>query len=260
MGNLRLVLGQTRYSLLSTSRNPRAVIFTIAFPVILLVLFNEIFIGSGNDTTKVAGHTVDASSYFTAGLIAYAVSLLCFTQPLVMLTAQRERGQLKRLRGTPVPSWTFITSQVLRSVVLASVVGGLMLILGAVFWDVNLSAAAVGRFVLFLLLGTGALCSLGVAMTAFTTTEDTASSIGPFTVVMLSFISGVWIPIDTLPSWLQEVGRIFPLYHVAQGMQLSVAGFGINTDDVAALVIWAAIGIALASRSFKWEPQGRTAE
>jgi ABC-2 type transport system permease protein len=97
-------------------------------------------------------------------------------------------------------------------------------------------------------------------MTAFTTTEDTASSIGPFTVVMLSFISGVWIPIDTLPSWLQEVGRIFPLYHVAQGMQLSVAGFGINTDDVAALVIWAAIGIALASRSFKWEPQGRTAE
>jgi ABC-2 type transport system permease protein len=260
MGNLGLVLAQTRYSLLSTSRNPRAVIFTIAFPVILLVLFNEIFIGSGNDTTKVAGHTVDASSYFTAGLIAYAVSLLCFTQPLVMLTAQRERGQLKRLRGTPVPSWTFITSQVLRSVVLATVVGSLMLILGVVFWDVNLSAAAVARFVLFLLLGTGALCALGVAMTAFTTTEDTASSIGPFTVVMLSFISGVWIPIDTLPSWLQEVGRIFPLYHVAQGMQLSVAGVGINADDVAALLVWAVVGIVLASRDFKWEPQGRAPE
>jgi ABC-2 type transport system permease protein len=260
MGNLGLVLAQTRYSLLSTSRNPRAVIFTIAFPVILLVLFNEIFIGSGNDTTKVAGHTVDASSYFTAGLIAYAVSLLCFTQPLVMLTAQRERGQLKRLRGTPVPSWTFITSQVLRSVVLATVVGSLMLILGVVFWDVNLSAAAVARFVLFLLLGTGALCALGVAMTAFTTTEDTASSIGPFTVVMLSFISGVWIPIDTLPSWLQEVGRIFPLYHVAQGMQLSVAGVGIDADDVAALLVWAVVGIVLASRDFKWEPQGRAPE
>jgi ABC-2 type transport system permease protein len=260
MGNLGLVLSQTRYSLLSTSRNPRAVIFTIAFPVILLVLFNEIFIGGGNDTTKVSGHTVDASSYFTAGLIAYAVSLLCFTQPLVMLTAQRERGQLKRLRGTPVPSWTFITSQVLRSVVLASIVGGLMLILGVVFWDLSLSAAAVGRFIVFLLLGTGSLCALGVAMTAFTTTEDTASSIGPFTVVMLSFISGVWIPIDTLPSWLQEVGRIFPLYHVAQGMQLSVAGFGINADDVAALLVWAVVGIVLGSRGFKWEPQGRAAE
>jgi ABC-2 type transport system permease protein len=261
MSDIALVLSQTRYALISTSRNPRAVVFSLAFPVILLVLFNEIFV-SGNDTTKVAGETISASSYFTAGMIAYSMGLLCFTQPLVALTAQRERGQLKRVRGTPVPAWTFISAQVLRSVLLAVVVGGVMLVMGVVFWNVDLTARTVPGFVVMLFLGTGTLCALGVGMTSFTTTEDTASSIGPFTMVMLSFISGIFIPIDQLPGWLQEIGRIFPLYHLAQGLQLTVAGaksgIGLNANDVASLVIWGIAGIVIASRRFLWEPQGRS--
>ncbi len=262
MSDVAMVLNQTRYALISTSRNPRAVVFSLAFPVILLVMFNEIFV-SGSDTVKVAGHTINGQSYFTAGMIAYSMGLLCFTSPLVTLTAQRERGQLKRLRGTPVPSWTFITAQVLRSVLLALFIGCVMLGLGVVFWNVDLTARTVPGFVIMLFLGTGSLCALGVAMTSFTTTEDTASSIGPFTMVMLSFISGIFIPIDQLPSWLQEIGRIFPLYHLTQGLQLAVSGarggIGLSADDVASLVIWGLAGIAIASRRFLWEPQGRAA-
>jgi ABC-2 type transport system permease protein len=259
MSDLALVLTQARYAVISTSRNPRAVVFSLLFPVILLVLFNEIFIKSG-DTVKVSGEVVAGSAYFTAGMIAYSLSLLCFTQPLVALTAARERGQLKRMRGTPVPSWTFLSAQVLRSVLLAALVGAVMLTMGVVFWSVQLDAKSIGAFVVMMLLGTGSLCALGVAMTAFTTTEDTASSIGPFTMVMLSFISGIFIPIDQLPSWLQEIGRIFPLYHVTQGLQLAVAGAGIHASDVASLVIWGAAGVFIGARRFKWEPQGRTAE
>jgi ABC-2 type transport system permease protein len=260
VSDMALVLTQTRYALISTSRNPRAVVFSLAFPVILLVMFNEIFV-SGSDTTKVAGEVINGQSYFTAGMIAYSMGLLCFTQPLVALTAQRERGQLKRLRGTPVPAWTFIAAQVLRSVLLALLVGGVMLAMGVVFWNVDLTARTVPGVLIMLFLGTGSLCALGVAMTAFTTTEDTASSIGPFAMVMLSFISGIFIPIDQLPSWLQEIGRIFPLYHLTQGLQLTVAGaksgIGLHANDVASLLLWGIAGLAIASRRFRWEPQGR---
>jgi ABC-2 type transport system permease protein len=262
MSELALVLTQTRYALISTSRNPRAVVFSLLFPVILLVLFNEIFVSS-TDTVMVAGHTIDGQTYFTAGMIAYSTGLLCFTQPLVALTAQRERGQLKRLRGTPIPAWTFITAQVLRSVLLALFIGCVMLGMGIAFWSVDLTARTVPGFLILLFLGTGSLCALGVAMTSFTTTEDTASSIGPFTMVMLSFISGIFIPIDQLPGWLQEIGRIFPLYHLTQGLQLSISGarggIGLNPDDVASLVLWGIAGIAIASRRFLWEPQGHAA-
>jgi ABC-2 type transport system permease protein len=262
MSDLRLLVSQGRYALTSTFRNPRAVVFTIAFPVILLVLFNEIFVNQGSDTVKVAGHTVTGSTYFTAGMIAYSLGLLCFTQPLVALTAQRERGQLKRLRGTPVPSWTFIGAQVLRSVLLAVAVGALMLILGVIFWNVDVTGRTLAGFAIYLLLGTATLCALGIAMTAFTTTEDTASSIGPFTMVMLSFISGVFIQIDTLPSWLADIGKFFPLYHLVQGLQLTLAGagsgIGLSADNVVPLLIWGIAGLILGARRFHWEPQAVT--
>jgi len=81
---------------------------------------------------------------------------------------------------------------------------------------------------------------------------------------MLSFVSGIFIQIDTLPSFLQEVGRLFPLYHLAQGLQSTVAehptGIGLSGSDAAALVIWGLGGIWIATRRFKWEPQGRTAD
>ena len=46
-----------------------------------------------------------------------------------------------------------------------------------------------------------------------TPTAEAASTIAPFAGVLLGFISGVWIPVDQLPDWLVEVGRIFPLAH-----------------------------------------------
>jgi len=61
-------------------------------------------------------------------------------------------------------------------------------------------AATFPAFVLYLLLGTATLCSLGIALSAFTPTPDAASTIAPFSVVILSFVAGVWIPVDQLPS------------------------------------------------------------
>jgi ABC-2 type transport system permease protein len=81
---------------------------------------------------------------------------------------------------------------------------------------------------------------------------------------MLSFVSGIFIPLDTLPNFLQDVGRVFPLYHLAQGLQSTVAqnpsGIGLSASDAAALVIWGLAAIWVATRRFKWEPQGRAAE
>jgi hypothetical protein len=57
---------------------------------------------------------------------------------------------------------------------------------------------------------------------------------------------------------------LFPLYHLAQGLQSTVAmnpsEIGVSGRDIAALVIWGLGGIWIAARRFKWEPQGRSAE
>jgi ABC-2 type transport system permease protein len=256
------VFAQARAALVVALRTPRGLIFTLAFPLVLLVLFNSIFV-NGTETATLPGNLkLSAQAYFTAGIIAYSVALSTFTTLAVSITTQRERGQLKRLRGTPIPPWSFVVAQIVRAGAQALLVTALMLALAAIAYGVPVPASTFPAFVLYVLLGTATLCSLGIALSAFTPTVDAASTIAPFTVVMLAFFSGIWIPVENLPHGLEVLGKIFPLYHVALGLQTTLApgasGSGLELENVLILVIWAAVGIRVASRRFRWEPIAAT--
>jgi len=255
-----MVLAQARAAILVTLRTPRTLVFTCLFPLIFHVLFNSIFIKGGDQTvTLPAGLTLSAQSYFTASITAYSIALSTFTALAVTITTQRERGQLKRLRGTPMPSWTFIAAQVLRATAQALLMTLLLVLIGVIAYGVEIPGASFLGFLVYVALGTATLCTLGIALTPFTPTPDAASTIAPFSVVMLAFVSGVWIPIDQLPHWLEQVGRIFPLFHLAAGLQATLSpeasGLGLEGDNIAPLVVWTAIGGFVATRRFRWEPQ-----
>ncbi|HVY96402.1 MAG TPA: ABC transporter permease [Solirubrobacterales bacterium] len=259
MSDRGIVLAQARLAILVAARTPRTLIFTIAFPLVFLVLFNSIFVG-GNDTATLPNDVkLSAQAYFTAGIVAYAVALSTFTTLAVSLTTQRENGQLKRYRGTPMPPWTFIAAQVLRATAQALAMTALLLALGAIAYGIPIPGSTFPAFVLYVVLGTATLCSLGIALSAFTPTPDAASTIAPFTVVMLAFFSGVWIPVEQLPHWLETVGKVFPLYHLALGLQTTLSpnasGSGLDAENLLILALWLLAGARLASNRFKWEPQ-----
>lgn len=257
MSDAGLVLRQAGYGLKSLSRNPRALIFTVAFPIVLLLLFGSIFGKGSSGTTRVGGGgRVDADAYLTAGMIAYAIMMACYSSLAIGLTTERESGQLKRFRGTPVPAWTFIVARIVRSVVLVTAMTAALLILARIAFDVHATAAGFAELAVFIVLGTAAMCALGIAITSITTTTDSASAIAPFSTVILSFISGVFIPTEQLPDSLVQIGRVFPLAHLAEGLQGSFAGGSVQLSGVNAgvLALWGAIGIVVAARSFRWEP------
>ena len=79
MSDLTMVLKQTRYALISTSRNPRAVIFSSRLPGDPARDVQRDLQFKSGDTVKVSGETVAGSAYFTAGMIAYSMGLLCFS-------------------------------------------------------------------------------------------------------------------------------------------------------------------------------------
>ena len=263
MSDAGIVLVQARTAIAVALRTPRAMIFTVAFPLVFLVLFNSIFIGGNDSTTLPNDARLSVQAYFTAGIVAYSVALSTFTTLAVSLTTQRERGQLKRYRGTPMPAWTFIAGQVSRATVQALAMTALLLALGALAYGVPIPSSTFPAFVLYVVVGTGTLCSLGIALSAFCPTPDAASTIAPFTVVMLAFFSGVWIPVEQLPAWLEAVGKIFPLYHLALGLQTTLApdagGTGFDAGNFAVLAAWALAGTTLATRRFRWEPQSAAA-
>jgi ABC-2 type transport system permease protein len=261
MPDLRLVLVQARAQLTSIARNRRAIVLSLVIPVLILVMFNSIF-GGGDDTVDLAGAKVTANAYFTGAMVAYALVGAAFVQLAMTLVAQRESGQLKRYRGTPVPAWTFIVATVLRVAVMSGLVTVILLLIARLAYGVDISGEALAEIGVYVLLGTATLCSAGIAATTVATDVDSASAAVPLVVVLLSFISGIFVPVDQLPGWLAEIGRIFPLYHVADGVQtaLGVAGdTSLRAGDVAVLAAWAVGSVFVAVRGFRWEPRATAA-
>lgn len=263
MRELGVLLHLAKFGNKSLLRNQRALVFTILFPIVLLVLFNSIFAHAEETITLRHGLEVDENAYFTAGILAYSIMLSAFSTMAIGLTAQRESGQLKRLRGTPLPPWVFLAAQVFRAILLILFMTLVLLLIGHFAYDVDFPGDTFGGFVVYLLLGTATMCILGIALTSILPTAETAATVAPFSAVLLSFISGVFIPVDQLPDWLEEIGRVFPLAHLSDGLQTTLApaatGSGLSGENVGVLALWAAVGLVVAIRRFRWEPQAARA-
>ena len=258
MADLLLAMRQTRWALLIILRVRETIVFTIAFPILLLVFYNSIFGGPDDATIELSdGVELSTEAYFTAAMIAYAIMFSAFSTLAISLVNQRESGQLKRLRGTPLPPAIFVVAQILRVLVLATAITIALVTIGAVGFDVALNLASVGRIALYALLGTATMASLGVALSAVARSADTASAVAPFTAVILSFISGVFLPLELLPGWLEAIGSAFPLAHLADGLQRALAedGDALEAGNLLVLTGWAAFGLFFATRRFRWEPQ-----
>jgi ABC-2 type transport system permease protein len=226
---------------------------------VLLVLFGSVISGD-NRTTKVAGFTIAIDAYFSAGIAAYSIMLIGFSSLMISIVTARESGRLKRYRGTPMPSWVFLAAQILQTMVTIALLVGLLLAIAIVAYGIEIDAAGVLAFALYALVGAATMCALGLAVSRFATTVDTASAIGPFGTVILAFVSGVFIPVKELPAWLVDVGRVFPLAHLAEGLQRALspaaAATGIDATNVVVLTLWGVGALAVAIRSFRWEPLG----
>jgi ABC-2 type transport system permease protein len=261
MRDLRITLTQARVAIAAGTRNSNALIFGIALPIFLLVLFNEVFVHGNNRTTHLGHQLIDTTAYYTAGLVAYAIMLQTFSTLAIIITTQRETGQLKRLRGTPMPSWTFIAAYMLRSIAYVVVMVVALFLVGVLAFGVHLHTAELVGLIVYVALGTSAMAALGLAITRVCATAESASTVGPFTAVILSFISGVFIPIAALPVWLATIGKVFPLAHLASGLQRGLVigntGTGLTAADVGILAAWGAFGLVVAATTFRWEPVAR---
>jgi ABC-2 type transport system permease protein len=258
VSDVALCARQTGFVILGFRRNPRALTLTVVMPIVLLVLFNSIFGSSGTSTTTVQGQPLALHSYFTAGILAYAIMLTGFSSLLVTITTAREAGRLKRYRGTPMPAWVFLTAQIAANIAVILVMVVALLLIGRLAYNIEVPTSAIGPIIFYVILGTATMCALGIALSRLTTTTDAATAVGPFTTVILGFISGTFVPVSQLPNWLREIGRFFPLAHLAEGLQQSLLPHhsGLDGANVLALVLWGAIALVVAVRRFAWEPLG----
>src|ERR1700733_3390563 len=157
MSSSGIAVRQIGFEQKSFWRNPASAFFAFLFPIIFLVVFATLFKGQ---TVQIGAVSTTYDNYYIPALVAFGVMGACFTNISVTLSVRRDNGILKRLRGTPLPTWAFIAgvigSSIIVSVVLAVLTTGFGILVYGVHVPEHIGAAAAT-------IGVGALafCALG---------------------------------------------------------------------------------------------------
>lgn len=249
---IRQVARQVRYENRSFWRTPAAAFFTIAFPLMMLLIFATVF---GNDLTPLG---VTAAQFYAPALAVFGAVSAAYTSLAIGTAIARDQGVLKRVRGTPLPPWAYMAARVGTSVWLAALSVGLMLGVGVIFYDLQIRSEQIPTLVMTFVVGVAAFAALGLAVTAVASAES-VSAITNATLLPLAFISGVFFGPDlSLPRWLEHIADFFPLKHFVEPfVNAFIPGTpaAIPWTDVAWLGGWAAAGIVLALMFFRWDPR-----
>ncbi|HYN16450.1 MAG TPA: ABC transporter permease, partial [Actinomycetes bacterium] len=196
--------------------------------------------------------------FFAPGMLGMAIMASTFVSLVIGLSIMRDNGQLKRLRGTPLPPWAFFTGQVISRLVLIAIEAAVVLSLGRLLFHVSLppSVTAWATFAVVVLLGTAAFTAIGVAYTRLVHNADSAPALANAAYLPLLFLSGAWFPISGLPHWLASLANAFPLTHLLDGMRQALIfgqGLGAIWPDIRNLLVWLTVSLLVAMRTFRWE-------
>ncbi len=253
------VTHQFRYDLRALLRNRQAQFFTLALPVLFLVIFASVFGGHGN-TVKVAGGVINASASYVPGIMALGIIAAAFINLVISVTAQRETGVLKRRRATPVPASAIIAGRALTAVVTALAIAVVLLGIGWAAFAAHVPARTAPALALTIVVGAVAFCCLGYALASVIRDQDAAQPVTQAVMLPLYFISGVFVPISTLPHWLLNIASVFPVRHLAAALLTAynphTHGAGFAWTDLAIVAAWGVAGLIVALRRFGWAPLG----
>ena len=254
MNDIGLAVRQVVYEHRAFWRNPAAAFFTFAFPLLFMVIFNVIFGGSGGSTPGQR-----PADFFTPSIIVFAVITATFTNIAMTVTAARERGILKRVRGAPLPAWAYLAGRIGQAVTVALLLVVIVAAFGAVFYDVQVPWGRLPALVVTLAIAASAFCALGLALTAFIPNEDAAPAVVNAVILPLLFISNVFIRIDGMTGWLPTVSNLFPVRHFADAMMTiydpRTTGAGFSAEHLAWIAGWGLVGLGVAVWRFNWEPR-----
>jgi ABC-2 type transport system permease protein len=249
-----LVLHQFRFDQKIFWRNRAAVFFTAMLPLIFLFILASVF-----ENNEISGLNVRGATYYVPAILTLAVISATTVKLATNLPAEREAGQLKRVRGTPLPPAAFVAGRVGNSLVISLIMVALVSVIGALIYGVDIPTHTMPAVLVTLAVGAFSFSCLGFALAAVIPTEEAAPAVTNATVLPLYFLSGVFIPQDELPNGVLSFADVFPIRPFFEAMFTAwdphTTGPGFELGDLAVVVAWGLFGLLVAVRFFRWEPR-----
>lgn len=264
-GVLQLGISRISYEVRSYFRSSDAVFFTFLFPVIMLGIFTSAFSSSGNIGTAPDGSGgISVGAYYLPGMLAAGLLLSGVQNLAVDIAGEKSDGTLKRLGGTPLSPTSYFIGKIGQTLVTGILQAALLLAVAAFAFNIELPSepAAWGTFAWVFLLGIITSALLGIALSAVPRSGKSATAVVIPIVLILQFISGVYLQFNQLPEWMQTIASVFPLKWMAQGMRsvflpedfAALEPSGAWDLGLVALVLigWLIVGLVISRITFRW--------
>ncbi len=235
--HIGIILSESYYEILKAIRQPGFVFPVISFPIMFYVFFGILFNHNGMDGQI---PTYMMITYGTFGVIGPA--LFSFGVGVAM---EKSQGWFDLKQASPIPPSAYVLARMSLAMLFALVITLGLFSIGALFGGVQLIASDWILIALTLVLGAIPFCAIGLFL-GMSLKSQTAPAVVNLIYLPMSFLSGLWVPIQAFPTVLQNMAQLFPPYHLAQlTLKIVELDMGVN--------IWRHIVVLLAySLVFGW--------
>jgi ABC-2 type transport system permease protein len=233
------------------ARDPLTMVFSLAFPVFVLIIMAGVFGNTPDPEGKVwAG--VGPMDYLVPGFCGLSIAAIGFIALPIHLALYRERGVLRRLRSSSVSPVALLLSQLCVSALLAVIGAAAIVILGMAFSGAHAPVSPAG-FAAAFVMTVVCFVALGVLLGAVLPNVQAAQAAGLALFFVSEMTSGVGPPREVLPEAMQQFARGLPLTHAAVALQDPWIGRGVNFTELAIVAGITVVAAVLAFRFFRWE-------
>jgi ABC-2 type transport system permease protein len=229
-------------------RNPSAAFFNFLLPLLFLAFFGAILHGNQHDLNVIV-----------PGIAGMSVMSTTFTALAFNMTFLREQGVLKRIRGTPMPSLSYLMGIAGNAVTNTAMQIVIITVAGRLFFGTGWPRDWV-ELVVFVWAGVVCFASLGVAFSHVIPNFDSAPAYVNAVFLPVIFVSGVFYDASRAPSFIRGIAQALPLIHLIDGLSgamVTGTSLAANVGALGVIAVWAVIGMFFAVRGFSWE-QRRT--
>jgi ABC-2 type transport system permease protein len=196
-------------------RRPEQVALTFSMPAVICLLLGSIF------SSKLPNSDTSTGAIIAASMLAYGILSTSFINLGISIAADRDTGALRRLRGTPTTAMSYFVGKVMLVAIVSFAEAVILLLVGVLVFGLQLPAGAYEWFTFAWVFALGIVsCSLlGIFVSNLASNAVSAAVITNGPAVGLQFVSGTYVPLMALPTWMLVVGSIFPVKWMAQGFR-----------------------------------------
>ncbi len=208
--------------------------------------------------SEIAGRGQGYKGFLVPGVAAMSIMQSGLFGVVFTLVAFKSRGILRRLKAAPVGPSHVLSGQVVTRLIVSLMSTFVLLIVGIIVLDVTIGENAMSWFniTVFAVLGGTLFIAMGLAISGWARSEDTAAPVANVISLPMMFLSGVFFPVTSMPDWVQSISKFLPLTYLADGLRavaLDGAALSSQWPEMVGLAAWAAVMFIVATRLFRWE-------